>query len=269
MFIEVRHTTAYRYETEARYAIQSLRLTPLPFDGQRIERWEIHAPGLDKAASFIDGFGNRVHLTALCAAHQEVAIEAKGLVEIEDRAGIVRGLPEVAPLRVFLRQTPRTMPCERIRDMAHSCNNGGALDRVHAIMGRVHETISFEIGATHEHTSASEALAAGKGVCQDHAHVLISAARVLGIPARYVNGYFLSGTQGPAEAHHAWAEAWIDELGWVGFDAANLLCPTDQYVRLACGLDAVGAAPIRGLQIGGRNEALDVMVEVQQQGAQQ
>jgi transglutaminase-like putative cysteine protease len=133
----------------------------------------------------------------------------------------------------------------------------------------VHGAIRYEIGATHAHTSAAEALADGRGVCQDHAHIFISAARVLNIPARYVNGYFISGVEGPSEAHHAWAEAWVDGLGWVGFDASNLTCPTERYVRLACGLDAATAAPIRGLQRGGQHEALDVVVEVEQQGSQQ
>lgn len=102
-----------------------------------------------------------------------------------------------------------------------------------------------------------------------HAHVFISAARVLDIPARYVNGDFISGIEGPSDAHHAWTEAGVDGLGWAGFDATNLTCPTERYVRFACGLDAATAAPVRGLQRGGRNEALDVVVEVEQQGGQQ
>jgi transglutaminase-like putative cysteine protease len=95
------------------------------------------------------------------------------------------------------------------------------------------------------------------------------AARVLGVPARYVNGYFLTETDEPSEAHHAWAEAYIEGLGWLGFDPANGICPTDHYVRLACGLDAGSAAPIRGTRRGGTDEVLDVLVEVQQQSAQQ
>jgi transglutaminase-like putative cysteine protease len=92
---------------------------------------------------------------------------------------------------------------------------------------------------------------------------------VLAIPARYVCGYFLAGTLAPSEAHHAWAEAWVDGLGWVGFDPANGMCPTERYVRLACGLDSSSAAPIRGTRRGGIEEVLDVVVEVQQQSAQQ
>ncbi|MFA5950216.1 MAG: transglutaminase family protein [Hyphomicrobium sp.] len=273
MLIEIRHTTTYRYQTPARYSIQSLRLTPPSFDGQEVLSWTISAPGFDKAVQFRDGFGNTVHLATMSGLHEGIAIEASGIVETEDRCGIIRGLNEAAPRRVFLRETAKTLPDKAIRDLARKIGGGreskDSLDCLHALMNEVRDAVEYEIGATHEHTSAAEALAAGKGVCQDHAHVFISAARVLGIPARYVNGYFLSGTLAPSEAHHAWAEAWVEGLGWVGFDPANGMCPTERYVRLACGFDASTASPIRGTQRGGENEALDVKVEVEQQGGQQ
>jgi len=273
MLIEIRHTTTYGYDTPARYAIQSLRLTPPSFEGQDVLAWTISTPGFDKHISYRDGFGNLVHLTTVGALHDGITIEASGVVETEDCCGIVRGVVETAPRRVFLRETEKTAPDKGIRELARSVSNGkvpkDVLDCMHALMRAVQDAVAYEIGATHEHTSAAEALAEGKGVCQDHAHVFISAARVIGIPARYVNGYFLSGTLAPSEAAHAWAEAWIDGLGWVGFDPANGMCPTERYVRLACGLDAASAAPIRGSQRGGQNEALDVRVEVEQQGGQQ
>ena len=273
MKIEIRHVTTYRYGTPARYAIQSLRLTPPNFDGQDVRAWSIHAPGFETHISYRDGLGNQVHLTTLDTPHDGIVIEASGIIETEDRAGIVRGLPEVTPRRVFLRETPRTAPDKAIRDLAKGVSHGRVprdpLDCLHSLMKAVSDAVTYEIGTSHTHTTAAEALAEGKGVCQDHAHVFISAARVIGIPARYVNGYFLAGTLAPAEAHHAWAEAWVDGLGWVGFDPANAMCPTERYVRLACGFDAASAAPIRGTQSGGENEDLDVRVEVEQQGAQQ
>ena len=273
MRIEIRHITTYTYDTPARYAIQSLRLTPPTFEGQDVLSWSISAPGIEKRVSFRDGIGNLVHLTSINALHEGMTIEATGVVETDDRCGIVRGLEEIAPHRVFLRETEKTAPDKAIRDLARSVSNGrvptDTLDCLHALMGKVRDAVDYEIGATHEHTSAAEALAAGKGVCQDHAHVFISAARLIGIPARYVNGYFLAGTLAPSEAHHAWAEACVDGLGWVGFDPANGMCPTERYVRLSCGFDAASAAPIRGTQRGGVNEALDVKVEVEQQGGQQ
>ena len=273
MLIEIRHTTTYRYDTPARYAIQTLRLTPPSLEGQKVRSWTIEAPGMEKAVSFRDGFGNLVHVTTISGLHDGMAIVARGVVETEDRCGIVRGLAEAAPRRVFLRDTPMTEADSAIRDLAKKVSGGkpptDPLDCLHSLMREVRDAIEYEIGSTKAHTTAAEALAEGKGVCQDHAHVFISAARLLGMPARYVNGYFISGRAEASEAHHAWAEAWVEGLGWVGFDPANGMCPTDRYVRLACGFDARMAAPIRGTQRGGENEALEVAVEVDQQGGQQ
>ncbi len=273
MLIEIRHVTTYRYETPVRYSIQSLRLTPPSFDGQDVTAWTISAPGFETGIGYRDGFGNIVHLASVSGLHDGITIEASGIVETEDRSGIVRGLTELAPRRVFLRETDRTVPDKGIRELARGVSNckvpRNVLDCMHALMRAVQDAVEYEIGSTHHHTTAAEALAAGRGVCQDHAHVFISAARIIGVPARYVNGYFLSGTLAPSEAAHAWAEAWIDGLGWVGFDPANGMCPTERYVRLAWGFDAGSASPIRGIQRGGENEALDVRVEVDQQGGQQ
>ena len=126
------------------------------------------------------------------------------------------------------------------------------------------DRIDYVTGITDAHTEAAEALADGKGVCQDHAHVFISAARTLGIPARYVTGYLVMDDRAASEAHHAWAEAWVDALGWVAFDVANRICPTERYVRLAAGLDAT-MPPRHRLAPGRRDEELEVSVEVQQQ----
>lgn len=269
MRVSIGHVTRYTYSEPTRYSIQTLRLTPPTFKGQRVIEWRITAPGIDKATKFRDGYGNTVHLTTCTDLHSEVLIIAKGVVETEDRSGIVQGLQEPAPVRTFLRDTDRTRPNDALFNLARSAQADATLAGMHRLMNAVSDAVAYEIGSTSPRTSAAEALADGKGVCQDHAHVFIAAARTLKVPARYVNGYYLSGSNEPAEAHHAWAEAWIDGLGWVGFDPANRLCPTDRYVRLATGLDAVSAAPIRGTRRGSADESLDVMVEVQQQNIQQ
>jgi transglutaminase-like putative cysteine protease len=143
------------------------------------------------------------------------------------------------------------------------------LARLHALLGLVRDRVDYVTGVTDAHTGAAEALADGKGVCQDHAHIFISAARTLGVPTRYVTGYLVLGEQSRSDAHHAWAESWVDGLGWVGFDVANRICPTERYVRLAVGLDAGGAAPVVGSRRGGQHELLDVSVDVREQNAQQ
>lgn len=269
MLIRVRHVTRYIYAERARYAVQSLRLTPAPFKGQRIADWQVRVPGCARPLEFRDGFGNIMQLVTITRAHTELVIEAAGTVETEDRSGIVDGLPKIVPTRVFLRETAQTRADAAIRALAQSVPTTDTIDQLHALANAVRDRVDYVAGATHVHTGAAEALADGKGVCADHAHIFIAAARTLGIPARYVTGYLVPDDDTSANAHHAWAEAYVDALGWVGFDVANRLCPTDRYVRLACGLDAAYTAPVTGSRMGGGDEKLNVCVAVQQKIAQQ
>jgi transglutaminase-like putative cysteine protease len=269
MLISVRHVTRYVYTEPASYTVQSLRLTPAPFNGQRIADWQVRVTGCLEPLVFRDGFGNTVQLVTVATPHSELTIEAAGTVETENRDGVVAGLGKAIPPRVFLKETPQTRPNAAIRALAQSVAGSGAVERLHALAAAVRDRVEYVKGATGAHTGAAEALGDGKGVCQDHAHIFISAARTLGVPARYVTGYLVLDGPDPANANHAWAEAYVEALGWVGFDVANRVCPTDRYVRLACGLDAGYAAPIVGSRRGGAGESLDVCVAVQQQSAQQ
>jgi transglutaminase-like putative cysteine protease len=261
--------THYALGTPSQYSIQSLRLTPPSFDGQQVVSWSIEMPNIDEAVRFRDSFGNIAHLVVMPEPHDDVRIVARGTIDTQDRAGLARGLVEIAPQRVYLRETPRTIPDSAIRELGTAITGDDPVERMHRLMNIVHERVEYVIGATQSNTTAAEALSTGRGVCQDHAHIFVSAARTMGFPARYVNGYFLNYTDDPAEAHHAWGEVWIGGLGWVGFDPANRICPTDHYVRLTWGLDAASAAPIRGTRRGAAQEVLDVSVEVQQQSSQQ
>ena len=104
-------------------------------------------------------------------------------------------------------------------------------------------------------------------MCQDYAHIFIACARTGGVPARFVAGHFLrSDGMVHQQAGHAWAEAFVPDLGWVGFDPANAICTTDAHARVAIGLDYLGAAPVRGTRYGGGMETLTVAVKVDQAG---
>ncbi|MEQ1697494.1 MAG: transglutaminase family protein [Hyphomicrobiaceae bacterium] len=267
MLISIRHRTRYTYDAPAKYAIQALRLTPPSFTGQTVKNWSVKAPCIEQAVHFTDSFGNAASLVACNLPHTEIEIVAEGLVETKDCAGIVKGLIDPSPNRIYLRQTPATTPDAAIRELAAKTKAETILARLHALTEAIRERVEYEPGSTSQLTPAAEVLAQGKGVCQDHAHVFITAARSLGIPARYVNGYFLSGAEGPEAAHHAWAEAYVNHLGWVGFDVANLVCPDERFVRLATGLDSASASPIRGSRpipsgTSSVKETLDVHVEV-------
>jgi transglutaminase-like putative cysteine protease len=147
---------------------------------------------------------------------------------------------------------------------------GDDLTRLHKLMQLINGEVAFMVGSTTADHTAADAFAQRRGVCQDHAQIFISCARRLGIPARYVSGH-LHRTDGleDQDAAHAWAEGWVDGLGWVGFDAANGIAPTEHYVRVASGLDALGATPFRGTSYGGGQETMTVALRVRQMQQQQ
>lgn len=268
MRLSIRHETHYDYDTPLAYSAQRLHLWPVDFAAQKTLSWSITAPGFDRALAYTDGFGNRVHMITFGDLAGPVSIVAEGVVEVMDVAGVVKGLSSAAPDAVFLRQTKPTTATASLRALAEKQFAGrSVLDGLHALMAEIHARVAYEIGATHAHTTAAEAFAEGRGVCQDHAHIFIAAARAAGVPARYVTGYLVTGQGASSTAAHAWAEALVPDLGWVGFDPANAKCPTDTYVRVAAGLDAVGVAPIRGSRRGGDAERMrvEVRVEIAQQ----
>lgn len=272
MLISVNHETRYRYDAPAVYTIQSLKLTPQNTTGQRVLSWSIDCGQDGPIPSFTDSFGNLTHTLVINREHSEVLIRVTGRVETKDTAGIVAGTWEPFPLVAYLRETELTRPDDALRDLAWSVGQGhtAPLDLAHALMAAVRDRIDYREGLTRVETTAAEALALGYGVCQDHAHAFICCARLRGIPARYVSGYLQAGDgEGLYEAGHAWAEAHIPGLGWVGFDVANRLCPSEAHLRMAVGLDYREAAPIRGLRLGGGTERLDVTVRVVQESSQQ
>jgi transglutaminase-like putative cysteine protease len=136
---------------------------------------------------------------------------------------------------------------------------------MHELAGAVHAAIRYETGRSDVGWSAEEALAAGHGVCQDHTHAFLACARYLDIPARYVSGYLMMNDRVEQSATHAWAEAHLPDLGWVGFDVSNGISPDTRYVRVATGLDYGDAAPVSGTRYGSGGERLSVVVQVQQQ----
>ncbi len=273
MRIRVHHETAYTYERPAQSVIQILRLTPRDHEGQYVRRWRIDLDHGGVLRQREDAFGNIMHVLSASGEFSQFSLSVDGEVETQDTAGVVRGATEHFPPALYLRETALTKPDAAIVDFARSAAGkakNGALDRLHKLLVELHDHMSFEIGTTDSGTSAIEAFQSGRGVCQDLTHVFIAGARTIGIPCRYVAGHlFRSEMVTPQEAGHAWAEAHIPDLGWIGFDPANGISPTDSYVRIAIGLDALGAAPVRGAQIGGSDEKLAVAVTVDQTAQQQ
>lgn len=271
MLLNVHYSTTYTYAQAARRVTQLLRITPSSFVGQSVIDWRIDVDQDAKLREGRDGYGNPTQMLYVDSPIKSLAISVAGRVLTEDKAGVVQGLPHDLPPEVFLRATPLTAAGPAVADLAgaYAAEGGTTISRLHALAGRLYETQTFDTQATAVGTTAEEALAAGHGVCQDFAHIFIAAARAAGTPARYVSGHlFRRDGAHFQEAGHAWAEAWVEDLGWVAFDPLNGISTDDAYVRIACGLDYRDAAPVAGTRSGGGGEELTVEVRVSEAAVQ-
>jgi len=264
MRLSVRHITRYEYEPPAQRSALRLRLYPPRFSAQAPGAWTVSVNGAPVAPQFTNGLGEGESVWTSGDPLGAIEIVAEGVVDVADVAGIVRGLADHTRPAMYLRETPLTAPNDAIRALAGLAADGDRLAALHKLSNAVRDAVDYITAATHHTTTATQALAQGAGVCQDHAHIFIAAARAVGVPARYVTGYLAPDYEGLHETH-AWAEAFVADFGWVGFDPSNRQSPTDAYIRLCAGFDAADAAPVRGSISMGGGEALRVEVEVAQQ----
>lgn len=265
MQLEIRHTTRYSYDRPVDYALQQIRLSPPTTRQQKVISWEIDVQGGQIETTYLDHHQTRVHLVSVARGGSEVSITAAGKVETYDTAGVLGPVYGPAPLWYFLKQSPLTVPGERITELADGIRGASdMLGALHGLNAAILAAAPYRVGDTYSATPAETALAGGSGVCQDHAQIFASVARSAGVPARYVSGYLMMDDRIDQDAGHAWAEAHVDGLGWVGFDVSNGISPDQRYVRLASGLDYREAAPISGLRIGDAEESMIVTVQIQQ-----
>ena len=239
MRISIRHETRYDYAEPAAGVVMRLRMKPASSSAQTVERW------------IANGYGDGEAVWRAGSRVEGVTIVAEGDVRTFDVAGVLR-LADGAPRpQLFLRTTPLTQADAGIVALAErGRSTRGPLSSLHTLKDIITEEVVWRAGITTSATTAAEAFALKAGVCQDQSQIFIAAARCLGIPARYVTGY-LEDPERPDDEHasHAWAEAFVEGLGWIGFDCTLGRCPIDGHVRLACGLDAADAAPIRGVML--------------------
>jgi transglutaminase-like putative cysteine protease len=303
MRLAIRHISRYQFDDQVTHVLQRLRLRPQSGPGQTVRAWQVTIDGVEPTLSYADGLGNRIDLVRHeRGARPEIVIVAAGVVETQDRAGIL-GRPEgYAPPWIFERETALTRAGDAIRALADALPiEQRSLDALHWLMTEVHGRIAYAPNASDAPVDAETALQSGEGTSRDHAHAFIAAARMLKVPARYVSGYVLtdSSMQRMAEAMqhaggaeeeeatasqsgggmrqmlgsarasqdmaqpslgaqqqsaapvqppsgHAWAEAYVEGLGWVGFDPFMNRCPDERYVRIATGLDYRDAQPVTG-----------------------
>jgi transglutaminase-like putative cysteine protease len=267
MQMHIRHETRYRYERPVKYSVQSLHLTPRRDSSQRALTWNIMAPG--RRLEQIDAYGNISHLLTIEEPHREIRIVVHGVVETADADARLEDGP-LSPL-AYLAPTQLTMPNDDLRAFAQ-----GALahlreprERAQALADAVYGAVRYRSGTSDVQDSAAVAFKSGEGVCQDHAHVFIAAARAVGMPARYVSGYLYTGDAKDA-ASHAWVDVWLGaEIGWQSIDVTHKRPAVRTYCRLAVGRDYMDAAPVRGMRQGGGGEKMEANVLVAESAQQQ
>jgi transglutaminase-like putative cysteine protease len=264
MQLRILHRTAYRYDEPVKYSAQALRLTPRRDGQQRVLNWAIRAPG--RRIEQVDAHGNVTHLLTLEDPHKQIEIIVTGSIEVASEGSLVPHEGQLSPL-AYLGTTPLTAANPALQELSREfLAGGGSLrERLYALAGGVQHRVKYQKGSTSVEDSAASALARGEGVCQDQAHVFISACRLAGVPARYVSGYLYdaAGEDGATAASHAWADVWlVDAKAWLGVDVTHRELTGVKHCRLAVGRDYLDAAPVRGVRRGGGREMMEVDVTV-------
>lgn len=234
MKLAITHTLTLHLEAASR-AVQHVLLSPANTSQQNIERWSIEMPGMTDAPALRDGFGNRAHLVSQTKISGKLIVTVDGLVATSDNAGVL-GRSDTDPrASIFLRTVDAAPPDAELLEGVSA--EMGRLALLHELMSRVHEASGAQALQRQDQGGSSQ-----EGPDSAGPSSFINAARWLDIPARYVSGYLLDGD---ASRFHLWAEAWDNGLGWIGFDPALNICPTESHVRVATGLQAEDVEPVR------------------------
>ena len=262
----VSHQTRYHFDRPVSYALQRLKLRPKDNAGQTVLNWNIEIDGGHIECRSEDAHLNHVDLVSVAPGRSDITVTCSGTVSTTNDDGIIGRHRGLIPLWCFQRATAMTTAGKAIAKMlgGFQIDPANELGGLHALSDMVRGYLPYEDGYTAANTTAEQAIGIGKGVCQDHAHIFLAAARHLGIPARYVSGYLLMEGITDQSASHAWVEAHVETLGWVGFDVSNGYSPDQRYIRVATGFDYRDAAPITGLSFGATDKSMVVSLRVEQ-----
>lgn len=267
MRLEIVHSTKYRYTGPIAETVMEVRLRPMDGGGQRCLEFDLKVSSGIDPRFYQDGFGNNVHYFNLARPHTRLDVTSRSVVE-------TAGEPDAEPgedlVQDFLRfRSPvKDVPgiraiAERfpIADPSSGPQVEAALDELTLAISR---DFAYDRAATNVYSAVDEVLALRAGVCQDFAHLFIAVARAMGVPARYVSGYIHFSADRGATASHAWAEAWVPDRGWIGYDATRPVRASERHVRLAVGRDYSDAAPTRGVYVGSARGTMKVRVRTKE-----
>lgn len=284
MKFAITHITRYQYDTMVTENVNEVRLSPRSNYRQSCYH---HSLTVEPAASLLqyeDFYGNRVCAFSILPSHQALTIKAQSVVVTQDQeprsASLLPLAREVELLQnakfknryaEFLLPTPAVRLSPEVKEYANSIGSemefGSIYGTVCGIMHAIHRDFIYSPGATNVCTTVNETLELRRGVCQDFTHLMLAICRMKGIPARYVSGYhFVQDLQCVTaefqQASHAWVEAHIPGVGWLGFDPTNDNIMSWRYIKLGHGRDYRDIVPIKGIYRGTLSLKMEVTVDV-------
>lgn len=280
MYYSINHVTRFRYSSPVSESVMEVRMQPRDDGNQHCLRFQLQTTPRTTIQQYLDHSGNRVHHFNVPGRHATLAITAQALVDVQSIAAIPTALEPAAwealdqllndPINWDLLQPSHfAQPTTMLRSFAQELQlqrGPDPLSTVRMINTAIHQAFAYAPQSTRVDSLIDEALSRRKGVCQDFAHVMIALVRDLGIPCRYVSGYLFHRTEdhdrSQDDATHAWVEALLPGLGWVGFDPTNNLLTNVRHVRVAVGRDYADVPPTRGVYKGGALGELEVSVRV-------
>ncbi|OWK31965.1 transglutaminase family protein [Sphingomonas mucosissima] len=262
MRLTIDHRTTYAFTAPQGRIVQLLRMTPGDTHDQTVADWHITVDCDSRMTQHRDGFGNATTMLYCEGAIERIELTVSGEVVTSSSSGVLHGAAELLPPRFFLRTTPTTVADAAIAEFAEQESGGRDIAALHRLNGAVRARFADDSGRPAKGRTAAEAFALDALTPRDMAQVFVAAARAMGAPARYVSGYCdLAGDNRPTP--HGWAEAYVEDCGWIAFDPWLGLSPEEHHVRVAIALDAAGAAPVAGSRLGDGAERLEVNVTVQ------
>jgi len=284
MLLDIRHLTQYHYAAPVRESVIELWVQPQQGGRQRLISFELEIDPSVQLFSYADAFGNAVYHFDVPQPHEHLAIQARSAVETDPADPVPVGLDLGEWDRLnsdFLRGDcfdylhphgfARSTPALEAFIQSHELDQARAhdpLSAVRKVCETVYHALEYQHGITRADSPIDLALAAGQGVCQDFAHIMIAICRAWGIPARYVSGYLFTdrseGVRSDPDASHAWVEVFLPSLRWVGFDPTNNVMAGERHVVVATGRDYSDMPPSRGVYKGDADSALTVAVSVRQ-----
>jgi transglutaminase-like putative cysteine protease len=279
MRLRVVHRTTFAYAGQAAESFNEIRLRPIDRDGQTCRDFRLYLSPTAEARDYADFYGNTVHYFEVIAPHPELVIEAISDVEttpLAQRPAIPRVAAaelERSAEREMLAEfysgspyVPQEVELWREAQDALAEGRGDIWGDVRRLGHHIHRCFAYKPHTTGVNTRATDVLRLRMGVCQDFAHVHLGLCRSLGIPARYVSGYFFNTTRRPGEveASHAWIEAWVPGHGWAAFDPTHDRPADERYVKVAVGRDYTDIRPVSGTYRGAPTRELRVEVAVRE-----